>query len=111
MRPIRDLTGQRFGRLLVTKRADMSVGGLRWHCICDCGNTRVIRSCSLVTGTTQSCGCLRKSAAAERMRVRSLKRAAEKRYRPVDEVIAEVFRDPLGRLAEYARQALLAEEA
>lgn len=30
-----------------------------WECICDCGKTIVVRSSSLVSGATRSCGCIR----------------------------------------------------
>ena len=29
-----------------------------WRCKCDCGNEVIVRSASLVTGVTKSCGCL-----------------------------------------------------
>lgn len=56
-----DLTGQRFHRLLVLKRADSlsSVGRVQWDCRCDCGNEVVIPGLHLKTGNTKSCGCQR----------------------------------------------------
>lgn len=53
-RPIRsvDLTGQRFGRLVACERADST----HWHCVCDCGAATVIRTWSLTSGGTTSCG-------------------------------------------------------
>ena len=64
--PVTDLTGQRFGRLVVVGRADPPVnkrGNARWHCHCDCGREcDVIGSC-LRCGHTASCGCLRKERA------------------------------------------------
>ena len=58
-----DITGQRFGKLLVTSMADdyISPSGhrlSRCNCICDCGNTTVVNMSELVTGGTLSCGCL-----------------------------------------------------
>ena len=53
-----DLTGQRFGRLLVVDR-DLSKPGVWWNCRCDCGNLKSIRSGQLRYGHTHSCGCLR----------------------------------------------------
>lgn len=101
-----DLTGRRFGKLKVLRRGSNVNGGTAWACLCECGNTRTIRSCSLVKGATMSCGCLRRSASQERMRKRALSRAGQKRYRPIDEVLAEVFRDPLALLEKYAKAAL-----
>lgn len=58
-----DLTGKRFGRLTVVKRADdyVTPNGQhrpRWMCKCDCGNEAVVWGMSLRNKTTQSCGCL-----------------------------------------------------
>ncbi len=58
-----DITGQKFGKLLVTSMADdyISPSGhrlSRCNCICDCGNTTIVNMSGLVTGGTLSCGCL-----------------------------------------------------
>ena len=59
-----DLTGQRFGRLLVLRKSDEDIQKkstlIMWHCICDCGNEVDVRSQDLRSGKTQSCGCLHK---------------------------------------------------
>lgn len=52
-----DITGQRFGRLVVLKRAENFGECTAWLCRCDCGNEKVIRSSSLTNGRTKSCGC------------------------------------------------------
>ncbi|MBQ7473260.1 MAG: zinc-ribbon domain-containing protein [Oscillospiraceae bacterium] len=59
-----DVTGQRFGHLIVQSMADdyISPSGHRLsqcNCLCDCGKTVVVNMSSLVTGKTQSCGCMR----------------------------------------------------
>ena len=56
-----DLTGKRFGRLVVIERdKTSSTRNLKWKCKCDCGNEcYVLRSC-LQSGETRSCGCLHK---------------------------------------------------
>lgn len=53
-----DLTGQRFGRLLVVSYIAATSGVSRWECICDCGERFTVRSSSLRSGYTRSCGCL-----------------------------------------------------
>lgn len=54
-----DITGQRFGRLVVVSRAE-NVGHMsRWNCVCDCGNKTIVYSNNLRRGYTQSCGCFR----------------------------------------------------
>ena len=60
---IKDLTGQRFGKLTVLSYVDGSSGNHKsavWLTRCDCGNTKEIKSYSLTKGSTQSCGCIRK---------------------------------------------------
>lgn len=57
-----DLTGKRFERLLVIKRAK-SYRGLSgktvtmWLCKCDCGKERIVSRSHLISGNTKSCGC------------------------------------------------------
>jgi len=61
-----DLTGQKFGRLVVledvgrTKRQQVI-----WRCQCVCGNTVEVSSNSLRQGNTQSCGCYAKEQTSE----------------------------------------------
>ena len=53
-----DLTGQRFGRLLVIGRAGKNkYGKSLWHCLCDCGNQTDVMVSALTGGRTISCGC------------------------------------------------------
>lgn len=52
----KDLTGQRFGRLVVIKYDCTKNTKLRWLCKCDCGNIKSISGSSLSNGTI-SCGC------------------------------------------------------
>lgn len=59
---VRDLTGLRFGRLLVTGRAPDHIqksGGRKtmWYCTCDCGNVTQVMASNLLRGNSQSCGC------------------------------------------------------
>lgn len=57
---MRDLTGQRFGRLTVIERGKTGKPGIvNWLCKCDCGNYKEINAYSLHAGLTQSCGCYR----------------------------------------------------
>lgn len=56
-----DLTGMRFGRLIVLSLD--SINKYRqslWLCKCDCGNTKIIRGNHLKTKRIKSCGCLKK---------------------------------------------------
>lgn len=64
MSRFRDLTGERFGRLLVVK--NISKTPTKWECLCNCGNTTVVLLGNLQKGYTKSCGCLSKELASER---------------------------------------------
>lgn len=54
-----DLTGQRFGYLVVVSRhyPYIKSEGTKWLCKCDCGREKVINGTSLKRGATKSCGC------------------------------------------------------
>lgn len=56
----KDMTGQRFGRLvcLYPEDARGTDNGTLWHCRCDCGRECSIPRGQLVNGYTKSCGCL-----------------------------------------------------
>lgn len=54
-----DLTGQRFGRLVVNQFAGANKNReSMWICKCDCGRCITTRGSSLRNGETKSCGCL-----------------------------------------------------
>ena len=52
-----DLTGRRFGRWVVRRRATRLRGHAGWLCECDCGTLRAVRTDSLLDGKSRSCGC------------------------------------------------------
>lgn len=54
-----DLTGQRFGKLVVIESAESCNGKTRWRCKCDCGNEKIAYTASLRCGQTKSCGCMK----------------------------------------------------
>jgi hypothetical protein len=63
----RDLTGERFGRLIVTYRL---IGkhvkrSYCYICKCDCGNETVGYQYELLNGDTKSCGCFTRERAIE----------------------------------------------
>lgn len=54
-----NLQGKRYGRLLVLEKTDMRKGRrIVWKCQCDCGNITYVPGSDLISGHTQSCGCL-----------------------------------------------------
>ena len=57
-----DLTGRRFGRLLVMQATSKrsSQGDIYWKCVCDCGKSVVVNGKSLRSSGQKSCGCLQR---------------------------------------------------
>lgn len=66
---LKDLTGQRFGRLTVLSYSHSRRGAgssratyATWRCLCDCGAETVKEGRALKAGRTRSCGCLLKES-------------------------------------------------
>lgn len=64
---IRDLTGKKFGKLLVIKIADKELWKtysktkrVSWVCKCDCGNEVIYSTPQLCYYKNKSCGCIKK---------------------------------------------------
>lgn len=65
------MIGRSFGRWKVIDVADDDkTGKRRWFCVCECKTQRVVRHAGLMNGTSQSCGCLKIEAFANRSRKR-----------------------------------------
>lgn len=61
-----DLTGQVFGRLTVVEQGVKNRhGNIMWRCVCECGNKTLTSTADLKSGSSRSCGCLRKQRTAE----------------------------------------------
>lgn len=57
-----DLTGQKFGDLLVISRSiNNDRGSARWDCSCSCGKSRVVETARLKDGKIWNCGCKNKT--------------------------------------------------
>jgi hypothetical protein len=62
-----EMTGKRYGRLVVLGEHGKVHGSIiTWACLCDCGNSKVIRGDKLRNGETRSCGCFARESASER---------------------------------------------
>lgn len=64
----KDITGKRYGKLVVTKE----LGGGYVMCHCDCGNNKKIRKWQIMQGAIHSCGCLRKETVPNHGDIKSL---------------------------------------
>lgn len=77
-----DLVGKIFGRLRVIRRNGSSkYKKALWLCKCDCGNKVTVIGNGLTTGKTNSCGCLRKDMATNKMTIHGL--AKHKKLHPL----------------------------
>lgn len=73
MSKLKDLTNQKFDRLLVIKRIEDYISTnnsgnryVQWLCKCDCGNEVAVLGTSLRSGKTKSCGCLSRELVSQR---------------------------------------------
>ena len=57
-----DHVGDRFGMLVVLRRAPSVNKKTRWECKCDCGNRVIATATNLRTGNSTSCGCTNQNA-------------------------------------------------
>lgn len=72
-----DLSGKRFGRLIVIRRTNdyVSPSGkhvVKWLCKCDCGNMVRTTRYQLKSGKTKSCGCYQKQMASYANKIHGL---------------------------------------
>jgi hypothetical protein len=64
-RPIKNIIGQKFNRLLVLEFVEVISHKSIWKCRCDCGNIKNISGADLKSGNTKSCGCYLKENAGK----------------------------------------------
>ena len=77
-----DLTGQRFGKLVVQcASGNIYHGGVLWYCLCDCGITTEMRGDRLRQGRANSCGCMSRNnrSSGQRKRYGSVESYSERR--------------------------------
>lgn len=56
---MRDITGQKFGKLTAVAIYGKYRRETIWRCACECGKETVVRLSNLTTGNTISCGCMK----------------------------------------------------
>lgn len=74
MGKIKDIKGQRFGKLVVIEFKEIKKHRAMWLCKCDCGNTKTIYSDCLLRGDTKSCGCIHQKQLIERNKKQNFNR-------------------------------------
>lgn len=55
---LKDLCGNRYGKLIVQKEVERRNGYRHWLCRCECGSTIEVYHGNLTNGHTNSCGCI-----------------------------------------------------
>lgn len=71
MGQLKDLVGEKFGRLTVIKQVEDYISpkgqhAWQWLCKCSCGNETIVTTSRLKGKTTSSCGCLQKEKVIQR---------------------------------------------
>ena len=64
-RKIKNISNERFGRLVAIKHTEKRYrdGEVIWECVCDCGNITEVPLHHLRAGNVRSCGCLQNESA------------------------------------------------
>lgn len=66
--PLKDLVGQKFGRLKVISVSHKGCGSrTHWLCECSCGKEIVVNGRELASGKRKSCGCMKSEKSKESM--------------------------------------------
>lgn len=68
---IKDISGQRFGRILVLDRLMSTSGNSLYKCLCDCGKEFNTYKSGLISGRTKSCGCLNQELRKSRIGIKN----------------------------------------
>jgi hypothetical protein len=80
-----DLTGKRYGKLVVEKFSYQSKTRANyWECRCDCGNNIVERGSHLKSGFVRSCGCFVEDTELENSILPQIKLGQEVRFAPFE---------------------------
>lgn len=92
-----DLSGQRFGLLLVKEALKVDRRKTIWTCICDCGKVVEVSTGDLRSGNTSSCGCrghnrIGAKQAEQNLWLHSLKKGAQIRGLSVEMDDQELLR-------------------
>lgn len=111
MAKVIDLTGQRFGSLVVIKRVQNSVAPsgqkkAMFLCVCDCGNEVTVIGANLRNGNTQSCGCLRREEAIKNGKRGTHHKSKSRLYRIFTGMKARCDYDTLPRYKDYGGRGI-----
>lgn len=82
-RPLKDYSGERFGRLTAVSlvERELEQNNHLWRFLCDCGTVKDLRIKAVRSGNTSSCGCLAKETITARNSTHGLSQANRREYR------------------------------
>ena len=100
---LKDLTGQKFGRLTVIKRVENRSNGVCWLCECECGNTKIVRGNDFKSGNTFSCGCYHREMASERMTEQVKKLWESEEFKQLHKEIKHSWKGGITPIAQHLR--------
>ena len=91
-----DLIGKKFGRWTAIKFSHVDRNYITfWECKCSCGTIKKVRRGGLVSGDSQSCGCLNYELIKKRAYEKSLKgRVKEERLYNIWQSMKQRCHDP-----------------
>lgn len=104
-----DLTGERFGRLVVLSRGENSIhNAAQWVCRCDCGRTVLVNSNNLRTKHTTSCGCKRAESTSKVLTEYNLKHGGsyERLYKVWQGMLSRACRPTNSRYEDYGGRGI-----
>ena len=96
-----DLSGQRFGRLLVLRRGKNRGRRVTWLCQCKCGRRKIFVTDYLTSKNYRSCGCLRDETTGKRSTTHGATRGRQptKEYRAWTHIKGRCYNTSDGRYA------------
>lgn len=105
MSKMKNLTGQKFGRLTVIRIVGKDkFQNLIWLCKCDCGNEVSVRSASLIKGRTVSCGCYNKEKAKYAFKTHGLSKT--RLYRIWNGIKNRCFNENIPKYKNYGNRGI-----
>jgi len=102
-----DLTGKKFGRLVVKiPMLQRKAGQVVWECHCTCPQKTIVKimSRNLVTGRTKSCGCLQREVVSNVMRTHGL--TNDRMYKKWEDIKSRCFNKNNPRYTEYGGRGI-----
>lgn len=99
---VKDISGQRYGKLIVKSlKGKDKHGKAIWNCECDCGGAVSCLGNNLSKGTTTSCGCVKSAILSKRNTTHGLSNPKDKLY-----VAWKAMKNRVSVKEEYKRRGI-----